>query len=273
MQALVERLSLRAAALKERGIQPTLAVLRVGEDPAAENYEASIRRRAEMVGVSLRSVTLAETVSLEAVCDAIRTLNDDAAVHGVLLYLPLPGALKGREKEVCACLAPEKDVDGVTETSAAALYLGTGAGYAPCTAEACLRLLEHYEVPLAGARACVVGRSSVIGKPAAMLLLQKNATVTVAHSRTRDLAAVTREAEVLIAAAGSAGLITADHVRPGAVVVDVGANWQDGKMVGDVVYEDVLPFAGGITPVPGGVGMVTSSVLMEHVLTAAEKNQ
>lgn len=267
----VEQIRMRVETLKTRGIVPGLCVVWVGDDPSAESYGASIRRRAEMVGVQLTTVNLPAASTVEEVCACMDTLNADDSVHGVLLYLPLPGALHGYEDVICARLDPKKDVDGVTAASAAALYLGEKGGFAPCTAEACLRLLEYYEVPLAGKRACVVGRSRVIGKPAAMLLLQRHATVTVAHSRTADLAAVTREADVLIAAAGCAGLITAAHVKPGAVVVDVGANWQDGKMVGDVLFDEAEAVAGAITPVPGGVGMVTSTVLMEHVVSAAEK--
>ena len=268
MQHYVDALKARVEKLS---VKPGLCVVWVGDDPSAESYGASIRRRAEMVGVELRTVNLPGSASQADVLACIDALNADDSVHGVLLYLPLPGALHGCEDTICARLDPKKDVDGVTAASAAALYLGEPGGFAPCTAEACLRVLEYYDVPLAGKNACVVGRSRVIGKPAAMLLLQKNATVTVAHSRTADLAAVTRGADVLIAAAGSAGLITKDHVKPGAVVVDVGANWQDGKMVGDVRFDEVEPLAAAITPVPGGVGMVTSTVLMEHVITAAEK--
>lgn len=267
----VEQVKARVSALGEKGITPGLCVVWVGEDPSAESYGASIRRRGEMVGVRLTAVNLPASSTVEEVCACIDRLNADSAVHGVLLYLPLPGELHGHEDAICARLDPKKDVDGITAASAAALYLGEQGGFAPCTAEACLRLLEYYDVPLSGKNACVVGRSRVIGKPAAMLLLAKNATVTVAHSRTPELAPVTREADVLIAAAGCAGLITGEHVKPGAVVVDVGANWQDGKMVGDVLFDEAEAVAGAITPVPGGVGMVTSTVLMEHVVTAAER--
>ncbi len=271
MEAMVASLQKRCDALKAAGTQPCLTVLQVGNDPAAANYQASIRRRADMVGVELRTVVLEETASLDAVCGEIHRLNEDDTVHGVLLYLPLPGALHGHEAEVCSCLKPEKDVDGVTEGSAAAVYQDRNTGFAPCTAEACLRLLEYYEVPMEGKTACVVGRSGVIGKPAAMLLLRRNATVTVAHSRTKDLSAVTSQADILIAAAGRAGLITGKHVKPGAVVVDVGANWDGEKIVGDVRFEEAETVAEAVSPVPGGVGLLTSCVLMEHVILAAER--
>lgn len=270
MEHFVAALQTRVQTLVEKGIVPALAILQVGEDPSAANYQASIVRRADMVGVTVKNVSLAETASVEEVKAAIGALNEDRAVHGILLYLPLPKALRPYEGEICACIAPQKDADCLTDASAASVFLD-GNGFAPCTAEACVRLLEHYEIPLQGKTACVVGRSRVIGKPVAMLLLRRNATVTLAHSRTEDLAAVTRQADIVIAAVGKAGLITAEHLKPGAVVVDVGANWVDGKMVGDVRFEEAEQVASAITPVPGGVGMVTSTVLMEHVVASAEK--
>ena len=198
-------------------------------------------------------------------------MSVDESIHGLLLYLPLPAPLHGNEAEVLKHLAPEKDVDGVTEWSAAKLYLGKVDGFAPCTAEACIRLMDFYGVEFAGKTACVVGRSGVIGKPVAMLLLGRNATVTVAHSKTEDLASAASQADILVACAGRAGLIGAEHVKEGAVVIDVGANWMDGKIVGDVAFEEAEAVADAISPVPGGVGMVTSTVLMEHVVLAAER--
>jgi len=271
MEYYVAELKTRVETLKTRGISPTLCVVRVGNDPAAENYEASIRRRAEMVGVSLASLPLREDISLKELCGKLDELSENDSVHGILLYLPLPAPLHGHEAEVLRHLAPEKDVDGVTEASAAKLYLGEKGGFAPCTAEACVRLMEFYGVEFTGKTACVVGRSSVIGKPVSMLLLAKNATVTIAHSRTQDLKSVTSKADILIACAGRAGLIGAEHVKNGAVVVDVGANWTDGKIAGDVRFETAEKVAAAISPVPGGVGMVTSTVLMEHVVLAAEQ--
>ena len=238
MEQFVADLQTRVQTLKNAGISPTLAILQVGEDPSAANYQASIVRRADMVGVAVKNVSLAETSSVEEVKTAIASLNGDAGVHGILLYLPLPKALRPYEGEICACIDPKKDADCLTEGSAASVFLEGESGFAPCTAEACVRLLEYYEIPLQGKTACVVGRSRVIGKPVAMLLLRRNATVTLAHSRTADLAAVTRQADIVIAAVGKAGLITADHLKPGAVVVDVGANWIDGKIVGDVRFEE-----------------------------------
>lgn len=271
MEHYVAQAKARADALKERGISPKLCVVRVGNDPAAENYEASIRRRGEMVGVEIAGLPLAEDISLQALCDKMDEVSCDPAIHGILLYLPLPGTLHGHEAEVLKHLAPKKDVDGVTEASAAKLYLGEKDGFAPCTAEACIRLMEFYGVEFSGKTACVVGRSGVIGKPVSMLLLGKNATVTVAHSKTQDLASVANAADILIACAGRAGLIGGAHVKKGAVVIDVGANWVDGKIVGDVLFDEAEEKASAISPVPGGVGMVTSTVLMEHVIASAEK--
>lgn len=270
MESMVADLSLRASALNKKGITPCLAVVRVGNDPAAENYELSIRKRADMVGVDLRSVVLDEDIPLSALTETLDALSEDCAIHGILLYLPLPKALRPYEGEVLSHIAPKKDVDGVTAGSAAAIFTGSGAGFAPCTAEAAMKLLSFYGVELAGKHACVVGRSGVIGKPVAMLLLGQNATVTVCHSRTQDMASITKTADILVVAAGKAGLVGRDHVKEGAVVIDVGANRVDGKMVGDVLTDEVSPVA-SISPVPGGVGMVTSSVLMEHTIRVAEQ--
>ncbi len=271
MEAMVAELKCRTDALKAKGVTPCLAVVRVGNDPAAENYELSIRKRADMVGVMLQSVVLEEDISLSSLTDTLDSLSENDEIHGILLYLPLPKALRPYEAEVLTHVASKKDVDGVTAGSAAAVFTGSGAGFAPCTAEAAMKLLAFYGVELSGKHACVVGRSGVIGKPAAMLLLAQNATVTVCHSRTQDLAAMTKTADVLVVAAGKAGLIGHEHVKEGAVVVDVGANRVDGKMVGDVLTDEVSPVA-SVSPVPGGVGMVTSSVLMEHTIRAAELN-
>lgn len=272
MEHYVAELKARAEQLNTKGVSPALCVVRVGNDPAAENYEASIRRRAEMVGVELQSLPLAAEISLAELCAKLDELSADDSVHGILLYLPLPAPLHGKEQEVLKHLAPQKDVDGVTEASAAKLYLGEKGGFAPCTAEACICLMEFYGVEFAGKTASVVGRSSVIGKPVSMLLLQRNATVTIAHSKTEDLASVASQADILIACAGRAGLIGETHMKDGAVVIDVGANWVDGKIVGDVLFEEAEQKAAAISPVPGGVGMVTSTVLMEHVIASAERS-
>ncbi|MBP3313967.1 MAG: bifunctional 5,10-methylenetetrahydrofolate dehydrogenase/5,10-methenyltetrahydrofolate cyclohydrolase [Oscillospiraceae bacterium] len=271
MESMVAELNARANSLKEKGITPCLAVVRVGNDPAAENYELSIRKRADMVGVMLQSVVLDEDISLSRLTETLDALSAKDEIHGILLYLPLPKALRPYEEEVLSHIAPKKDVDGVTAGSAAAIFTGNGAGFAPCTAEAAMKLLAFYGVELEGKHACVVGRSGVIGKPVAILLLAQNATISVCHSRTKDLSSLTKTADVLVVAAGKAGLISGAHVKEGAVVVDVGANRVDGKMVGDVLTDEVSPVA-SVSPVPGGVGMVTSSVLMEHTIRVAEQS-
>ena len=270
---LTKDLRRRAEDLRRRGTEPTLAALRVGEDPAAEDYAASIRRQAERVGITVTESGLPQNAAEEDVLAAIRRLNGDAAVHGILLFLPLPEALRPAEKRLCAAIAPEKDVDGVTPLSAAGTYLAEDRGFTPCTAEACMLLLEHHGADCTGKRAVVVGRSPVVGRPAAMLLMHKNATVTVCHTRTKDLSSVTAEADLLLSAAGCAGLIGKEHVKPGAIVLDVGSNWleETGKLVGDVRFDEVCAVAGAVTPVPGGVGSVTTAVLLSHVIRSAER--
>jgi len=270
MEQMGEDLKKRVAALQMQKIQPTLAVVEVGMDPAAEGYRASILARGESVDITVRSYNTGE--SYKEAKSLLKNLAEDDAVHGILLFLPLPESLRHRQEKLKSLIPPEKDVDGVTDGSAAGVYFGNGKGYCPCTAESSIRLLEYYGIGFEGKRAAVVGRSVVIGKPAAMLLLERNATVTICHSRTKDLAEVTSQADILIAAAGCAGLLGKDHVKPGASVVDVGTNWDEklGKLVGDVRFAEAEPVAEHISPVPGGVGGVTAMVLMEHVVRAAE---
>ena len=268
--ALTEQLIPRAQALRERGIVPTLAIIRVGERPEDLSYERGAMKRCEKVGIAVRQFLLTETSSQADLMEVIEEVNRDDAIHGCLLFRPLPNHMD--EGAACAALAPEKDVDGITPGSLAAVFAGSGAGYPPCTAQACLELLDHYGYELKGKRAVVVGRSLVIGKPVSMLLLGRHATVTLCHTRTADLPAECRRAEVLIAAAGKAGVIGADCLSPGQVILDVGINADgDGNLVGDVDFAAAEAVAGAITPVPGGVGAVTTSVLARHVIEAAEK--
>ena len=268
--ALTEALIPRAQALRERGVVPTLAIVRVGERPEDLSYERGAMKRCEKVGIAVRQFLLTETSSQADLMEVIEEVNRDDSIHGCLLFRPLPRHID--EQAACAALAPEKDVDGITPGSLAAVFSGSGAGYPPCTAQACLELLDHYGYELKGKRAVVVGRSLVIGKPVSMLLLGRHATVTICHTRTADLPAECRRAEVLIAAAGKAGVIGADCLSPGQVVIDVGINAdENGNLVGDVDFAAAEPVAGAITPVPGGVGAVTTSVLARHVIEAAEK--
>lgn len=269
-QALTERLIVKANQLKVQGIVPTLAIVRVGERPEDLSYERGALKRCEKVGIRVRQFTLPEESSHGDLLALIEQINADREIHGCLLFRPLPPQID--EAAICAALDPAKDVDGITAGSLAAVFTGSGAGYPPCTAQACMEILNYYGCDLTGKRAVVVGRSLVVGKPLAMLLLGKNATVTLCHTRTADLAAECRRAEVLIAAAGRASMIGRDHLSPGQLVLDVGINVdEEGNLVGDVDFAAADAIVGAVTPVPGGVGAVTTSVLAAHVLQAAEQ--
>ena len=269
-QALTERLAARADQLKVQGIVPTLAIVRVGERPEDLSYERGALKRCEKVGIRVRQFALPKESSHGDLLEVIRQINADREIHGCLLFRPLPPQMD--EEAICAALDPAKDVDGITAGSLASVFAGSGAGYPPCTAQACMEILNYYGCDLTGKRAVVVGRSLVVGKPLAMLLLGKNATVTLCHTRTADLAAECRRAEVLIAAAGRANMIGRDHLASGQLVLDVGINVdEEGNLVGDVDFAAADAIVGAVTPVPGGVGAVTTSVLAAHVLQAAEQ--
>ena len=269
-QALTERLIVKANQLKVQGIVPTLAIVRVGERPEDLSYERGALKRCEKVGIRVRQFTLPEESSHGDLLAVIEQINADREIHGCLLFRPLPPQID--EAAICAALDPAKDVDGITAGSLASVFTGSGAGYPPCTAQACMEILNYYGCDLTGKRAVVVGRSLVVGKPLSMLLLGKNATVTLCHTRTADLAAECRRAEVLIAAAGRANMIGRDHLAPGQLVLDVGINVdENGNLVGDVDFAAADEIVGAVTPVPGGVGAVTTSVLAAHVLQAAEQ--
>ena len=276
--AMNEANAARCAALKEKGIVPTLAVVRVGAREDDISYEKGIVTRCGKVGVEVRQFHLAEDVTQEELLDVIRQINGDASVHGCLIFRPLPKRFDDRR--VQEALAPEKDVDGITDGSMAGVFTNMPIGYPPCTAQACLEILKHYNVPLSGKRAVVVGRSLVVGKPAAMMLMGKNATVTVCHTKTVNTAEICRNADIIVSAAGVLNSLTKDYVRPGQVVIDVSINWDANKpnakgglggIAGDACFAEVEPVVDAITPVPGGVGSVTTSVLMKHVVEAAEK--
>ena len=270
--ALTAALQHRCAALARRGVTPKLVILRCGGDEADGAYLRGALKRGTLCGVDVEVRSLLENVPPQALLDAIDAVNGDASVHGCLLLRPLPPHLRTAEPDICDRLLPEKDVDGMTDASAAAVYLGRAEGFAPCTAEAVTVLLDHYGIDCAGKRAVVIGRSPVVGRPAAMLLLARNATVTVCHTRTADLPAVTRTADIIVTAAGAAGSLTADHVRPGQTVIDVSVNWDAAQntAVGDA-DDSAASIVDAVTPVPGGVGAVTSTVLMAHVIRAAER--
>ena len=269
VSALNERMMKDVELLKTKGIRPTLAILRIGEKPDDISYEKNASKRCDTVGVSVRSIVLPQSATQETVMQNITALNDDPDVHGILVFRPLPKHLD--ESAVCAALKPEKDIDGITEASLAGVFTGSGNGFAPCTAQACIEILDHYGIDCAGKRAVVIGRSLVVGKPAAMMLIGKNATVTVCHTKTADLPNTAKSAEILIVAAGKMESLTKEYFSPGQVVIDVGINWNEekGKLCGDVLFDDAEPVVGAITPVPGGVGTVTTSVLVSHVIEAA----
>ena len=278
-EALVASLQNRTAALREKGVTPTLGIIRLGENPSDLSYEKGATKRAEEVGVAVKNYILPETATKEEVLAVIDQVNADDSVHGVLMFRPLPKHLKADQDEICNRLAPKKDVDSMTHMSNAGVFEGQDLGYAPCTPAACMEILDHYGIDCKGKKAVVIGRSLVVGKPAAMMLMAKNATVTICHTRTVDPAAVCREADIIISAAGVLNSLTKDFVKEGQVVIDVSMNWNPekitskgkGGMCGDAIFDEVEPIVGAITPVPGGVGAVTTSVLMKHVVEAAEK--
>lgn len=271
--AITEEVAARVASLARRGVTPALAILRVGERPDDLSYERAAAKRCERVGVAVRRLAFPEDVRTEVLLDAVRRVNEDASIHGCLVMRPLPAHVD--EAAVCAALDPAKDVDGVTAGSLYGVFAGQGVGFPPCTAQAVLALLDHYGVRLSGAHAVVVGRSLVIGRPVALMLLARDATVTLCHTRTADLAAELRRADVIVVAAGHAATVGADALRPGQVVVDVGINWDESSqsLVGDVDFSAADGVVRAITPVPGGVGSVTTAILARHVAEAAERSR
>jgi methylenetetrahydrofolate dehydrogenase (NADP+) / methenyltetrahydrofolate cyclohydrolase len=257
--------SLRAST----GTAPTLAVVLVGEDPPSQIYVRNKKRAADGVGIGSRDFLFPGGCSQAELLESLDGINADAAIHGILLQLPLPRGLD--EDEAVAAIAPAKDVDGLTPTSLGRLLAGAPR-LVPCTPAGCLEVLDQHGIGLAGAEAVVVGRSRLVGKPLAQLLLARHATVTMCHTRTRDLAAHCRRADVLCVAAGRAGIVNGDMIKPGAAVIDVGITRLDsGKLVGDVDFASASQVAGAITPVPGGIGPMTVAMLMRNTLLAAER--
>jgi len=278
-EALVAALQARTAALKEKGITPTLGIVRLGENPSDLSYEKGATKRAEEVGVAVKNFVLPETATKEEVLAVIDQVNADDSIHGVLMFRPLPKHLKADQDEICNRLAPKKDVDSMTHMSNAGVFEGQDLGYAPCTPAACMEILDYYGIDCKGKNAVVIGRSLVVGKPAAMMLMQKNATVTICHTKTVNTAEICKGADIIVSAAGVLNSLTKDYVREGQIVIDVSMNWNPekitskgkGGMSGDAIFDEVEPIVEAITPVPGGVGAVTTSVLMKHVVEAAEK--
>jgi len=261
--------SSRAAALKAKGITPGLAVILVGENPASQVYVRNKVKACQESGLHSLLEKYSEDMSEKALLERIESLNQDPSIHGILVQLPLP--LHIDAQRVIEAISPNKDVDGFHIASAGALMTGM-PGFWPCTPYGCMKMLESIAYDLNGKHAVVIGRSNIVGKPMAMMLLQKNATVTICHSATPDLKAMTLLADVIVAAVGKRNVLTADMVKPGAVVIDVGMNRNDeGKLCGDVDFEGVEKVASYITPVPGGVGPMTITMLLVNTLEAAER--
>ena len=276
-KAVADAISEEAAAtveeLKGKGVVPKLAILRVGERDDDLAYERGAMKRCEKIGVAVKNVILDADVSEEKFLDALDELNKNDEIHGILMFQPLPkqiSSAKAREK-----LSPEKDVDGSTAGSLAGVFINTPIGYPPCTAQAAMEILKHYNVKLSGKKAVVIGRSLVVGRPVANMLMHENATVTICHTKTDDVKAQTRDADIIIAASGQMESLDESYFTPGKnqVVIDVGIAWNEskGKLCGDVDFDKVEPVIGGITPVPGGVGAVTNSILVSHVVEAARR--
>ena len=276
-EALNAKMTARCEALKEKGIEPKLAIVRCGENPSDISYEKGAMKRAETIGVLTERILLPEDVSKEDLIAKIKELNADTSVHGVLLFRPLPKHLKPYQSEIENTLAAEKDVDCMTDLSNAGVYEGKELGFPPCTPQACMEILDYYGIELKGKNVCVIGRSLVVGKPVAMMLMAKHATITVCHTRTVDVESIAKKAEIIVTSAGVLNSLTKDYVSPGQIVIDVSINWdptkKEGKggIAGDAVFDEVEPIVEAITPVPGGVGSVTTSVLIDHVVTAAER--
>jgi methylenetetrahydrofolate dehydrogenase (NADP+)/methenyltetrahydrofolate cyclohydrolase len=267
--AMMEGMKRDTEALKSRGIIPTLGIIRMGEREDDISYEKGAKKRCDAAGVAVKNYVLPADSSQEALLEIIRGVNEDPEVHGVLLFRPLPAHINDRI--VRGALLPAKDIDGITDGSLAGVFTGTPQGFPPCTAEACLEILAHYGIDPAGKRVTVVGRSLVIGRPVAMMLMHKNGTVTICHTKTKDLPAVVREGDIVIVAAGKPESLGKEHFREGQVVIDVGIHVKDsGGMCGDVKFAEVEGLVAAITPVPGGVGTVTTGVSVRHVIEAAK---
>lgn len=268
-KAILADLQERVEKLSKKGVMPKLTVVRVGAREDDLSYERGIYKRFEGVGAKVETIELPLTVVQEELERVIVTLNQDESVHGVLLFRPLPKTLD--EVRIKALLAEDKDVDCLTSANDAHLFAGDKKGYPPCTPQAVMEILEHYDIDLTGKKVTVVGRSMVVGKPAAMLLLSKNATVTICHTRTQNLQEECKKADIIVACAGVPKMITSEFVREGQVVIDVGIHVVDDKLCGDVDYDSVSEIVDAITPVPGGVGSVTTTVLLKHTVMSAEK--
>ncbi len=270
--AITEKIKAKVQNLRQQGICPRLAIVRVGADESDIAYERSAAKRAEKSGIKIKNVVLPETISQEALITEIEKLNSDDEVNGILLFRPLPSHID--DAVAGQTIMPAKDIDGITNLSLAGVFTGTDTGFPPCTARACMEILDYYNIPLKGRKAVVVGRSLVVGRPLAMMLMKQNATVTICHTGTApsDMEQICREADILAVASGRPGTIKKQHTNSMQTVIDVGINVdKNGNMCGDADFEEISEEVCAITPVPGGVGGVTSGILMLHTAEAAEK--
>lgn len=258
--------------LKAEGIIPTLGILRVGERPDDLSYERGAVKRCDLIGVATQVTVLPEDVTEKEFFDTLDKLNKDSNIHGILMFRPLPKHLN--EQRAREALLASKDVDGCTDLSLAGVFTNTKLGFPPCTAEAAMEILKYYKIPVAGKKVAVIGRSLVIGRPVAMMLMHENATVTICHTKTIDVPSITRAADIVVVASGQMESVGKDFVSEGQTIIDVGIGWNEekGKLCGDVCFDEVEGVVDAITPVPGGVGGVTTSILVKHVVEAAKRS-
>ncbi len=266
--SLKKELAARLEALRNKDYAPKLAIILAGSSKPSAMYASFMQKVAKGYGIEAEIFRESDDVTEEELGNLVTDLSNDKEITGILMMMPLPKGIS--EEKIIALMNPDKDVDGLTETNAGRLFAGK-AGLFGCTPRAVMAILDYYHIPLDGKKAVVIGRSNVIGKPVSIMLLNKNATVTICHSHTQNLAEMTKEADILVAAVGHPNCVTADMVKPGATVIDVGINRVEGKTVGDVDYDAVLEVAGAITPVPGGVGSVTTTMVIENIIAAGEK--
>ncbi|MCR5269135.1 MAG: bifunctional 5,10-methylenetetrahydrofolate dehydrogenase/5,10-methenyltetrahydrofolate cyclohydrolase [Lachnospiraceae bacterium] len=267
--AIAQRTKEKVEACLKQDVLPTLAILRVGEREDDLSYERGAMKRCEAAGIAVRNAVLPADVSEETFLKELKALNEDPNVHGILMFMPLPKHIDGEKAR--KLLRSEKDVDGCTEGSLAGVFTNMEIGFAPCTAQAAMEILKYYGTEIAGKEAVVIGRSLVVGRPVAMMLMHENATVTICHTKTKDVPMIAKGAQIIIAASGQMESIGKDYLSPGQVVIDVGIGWNEEKqkLCGDVLFEEAEGIVEALTPVPGGVGAVTTSILAEHVAKAA----
>ena len=258
--------------LKEKGICPTLAIFRVGEKDADLSYEKGAIKRCEQVGVNVKRFLFPQDVSEEEFYTKLEQANEDPEIHGILVFRPLPKD-RFNDDKLRNCISPQKDVDGCSDLSLAGIFTSQDLGFPPCTAEAVIAILDHYDIDIAGKNIVVLGRSLVIGRPVSMMLLQRNATVTICHTKTKDIAKIACKADILVATTGKMEIVNKEFTNPDQIIIDVGIDWNEKKqkLCGDVLFEDVEPYVKALTPVPGGVGSVTTSILVDHVVKACQK--